>query len=397
MLTHFPSLPLAIYYHGDVHETTEEDEEDILLALRHSDRVHHISLGLLPPTLRKIMTAMDEQFPILERLFFLPLTQGDGDLGLPRAFQAPHLRHLYLSGAALPIRSPLFTATMGLVSLRLDDIPPSAYFPPTYLLTQLSLVPQLEILVIGFHSPLPNRDVKRQLLATPIMPHITLPNLRVFYFRGISAYLEGLLPQISAQVLSKLQIVFFNQLSFIVPRLLQFLGTSESLSFNTIGLAFHNGFAELTGVQLGETSRYPFVVSIRCGHLDWQVSSAAQILDTLQPVLSVVETLTLTHYEHNPMSEWHDEVDRTTWRQLLRPFTNLKMLRVPNELIGRLAPSLQSDDGDPPLEFLPNLGEVGYSGGGDARKAFTPFLDERQVAGRPVNLIAVDDSELLLY
>ena len=92
-----------------------------------------------------------------------------------------------------------------------------------------------------------------------------------------------------------------------------------------------------------------------------------------------------------------NEVERTQWHQLLRPFTNLKMLRVPNELIGRLAPSLQSDDGDPPLEFLPNLGEVGYSGGGDARKAFTPFLDERQVAGRPVNLIAVDDSELLLY
>jgi hypothetical protein len=44
MLAHSPPLPLTIYYDGENRETTEEDEEDILLALRHSDRVHYISL-----------------------------------------------------------------------------------------------------------------------------------------------------------------------------------------------------------------------------------------------------------------------------------------------------------------------------------------------------------------
>ena len=225
MLAHFPSLPLAIYYDESGNMTSVKYEKDILLALKHSDRVHYVFLDLPRPKLQKIMTTMDEQFPILERLYLSTWVKGDGSVVLPRTFQAPHLRHLFLRTAALPITSPLLTTTVGLVTLRLSRIPASAYFPPNYLLTRLSLMPQLEILDIGFHSPLPNRDVERQLLATPIMPHITLPNLREFRFRGVSAYLEGLVAQISAQVLSKLQIVFSNQLSFTIPRLLQFLGT----------------------------------------------------------------------------------------------------------------------------------------------------------------------------
>ena len=134
-----------------------------------------------------------------------------------------------------------------------------------------------------------------------------------------------------------------------------------------------------------------------CRHLHWQVSSAAQILNTLQPVLSVVEKLTLIYHEHDQSSEWHNEVDRTQWRQLLRPFTNLKMLRVQDELIGKLARSLQAEDGEPPLELLPNLKEVQYSGGDDVRVAFIPFIDERQVAGHPVKLTAVDNAEIQGY
>ncbi|KAI0250224.1 hypothetical protein BJV78DRAFT_1362329 [Lactifluus subvellereus] len=106
---------------------------------------------------------------------------------------------------------------------------------------------------------------------------------------------------------------------------------------------------------------YHFEVRIRCRHLDWQVSSTAQILDTLQPVLSVVEKLLLGREEHSQSSGWHNEVDCTLWRQLLRPFSNLKTLHVQDELLGKLAGSLQTDDGGPPLELLPNLEEVEYS------------------------------------
>ena len=94
---------------------------------------------------------------------------------------------------------------MGLVTLALQGIPPSAYFRPNDLLQRLSFMPQLETLVITFSSPIP-RDVARQLLDTSIMTHVTLPNLRWFMFRGLSAYLEALLPQITTPLLQKLEI-----------------------------------------------------------------------------------------------------------------------------------------------------------------------------------------------
>ena len=390
MLAHSPPLPLTICYDDEDREITEEDEEGILLALRHTDRVHYISLLSPSQKLLKFITIMDEEFPILERMYIWSRTEGDRSLVLPRTFQAPHLRHFALS-IALPIGSPLLTTTVGLVTLGLIEIPPSAYFPPNYLLTQLSLMPQLETLLITFYSPLTNRDVGRQSLNTPIMTHITLPNLRVLIFTGVSAYLEGLFNRIRAPLLGELEIVLFNQLTFTVPRLLQFMDTLETLSFDRVQLAFRNDSAEFKMFQLGERGGRSFSMEIKCRHLDWQVSSAIQILTALQPVLSAVEQLTLSHVEHSQSPEWHNEIDPTQWRGILRPFGNLTTLRVQNSLAGRLSRSLQADDGEPPVELLPNLKELGYSGD-DARDALIPFIDERQVAGHPVSLTMVDPS-----
>ena len=389
MLAHSPPLPLTILYHEGGRETTEEDDEGILLALEHTDRVQYIHLDLPSPKLLKFITIMDEEFPILERMYIWSRTEGDRSLVLPRTFQAPHLRHIGLLRAALPIRSPLLTTTVGLVSLMLIEIPPSAYFPPNHLLTRLSLMPQLETLLIEFYSPLPNRDVERQSLNTPIMTHITLPNFRLFRFKGVSAYLEGLLNRIRAPLLGELEIVLFNQLTFTVPRLLQFMDALETLSFGRVQLSFGYDSAEFKTFQLGERGGHSFRMEIKCRHLDWQVSSAIQILTALQPVLSAVEQLTLSHVEHSQSPEWHNDIDPTQWRDILRSFGNLKTLHVENPLAGRLSRSLQVDDGESPVELLPNLKELGYSGD-DARDAFTPFIGERQVAGHPVNLTKVN-------
>ena len=50
---------------------------------------------------------------------------------------------------------------------------------------------QLESLEIAFLFPIPNRDVERQITHTSITTCITLPNLRLFWFGGISAYLNA--------------------------------------------------------------------------------------------------------------------------------------------------------------------------------------------------------------
>jgi hypothetical protein len=58
-------------------------------------------------------------------------------------------------------------------------------------------MPQLESLAISFTIPIPNREVERQLTHNPITTHITLPNLRVFWFQGVNAYLEAVVCRIT--------------------------------------------------------------------------------------------------------------------------------------------------------------------------------------------------------
>jgi hypothetical protein len=344
MLAHSPPLPLIIDLAGKPYKITPEDEEGITCALRQRDRVRRIRLHIPVPVLQKLLAAIDGEFPLLEYLFISPLAKHNTGLILPKMFRAPHLRHLILINFALPIRSPLFTSTAGLVMLSLGFIPPSVYFNPGDLLARLSLMPQLETLRVNFHSPIPNRDVQRQLFHTPITTHVTLPNLHWFGFGGASAYLEALLPQMTTPLLDKIQVVFSHQLTFSVPCLLHFMGTMENLMLSHARLVFNeNGFF-LRVYPSEEARAYSFYLSVRCDHLDWQVASAAQILNMLNPSLSGVVNLILNLDDHTSSSEGYDETYRTHWREILRSFNNVKTIRVSNGLVEELSRSLEVDD-----------------------------------------------------
>jgi hypothetical protein len=134
---------------------------------------------------------------------------------------------------------------------------------------------------------------------------------------------------------------------------------------------------------------YAFAIQVFCWHLDWQVSSIVQISNSLNQVFSAVEHLNLVHKVHDRSSEEHNEVDRAEWRRLLRPFSNVKTLRIAEGkgLVEDLSRCLRLEDEELPLEVLPELQELTYSGSGDTGDGFTPFIDARRNAGRPVNLV----------
>jgi hypothetical protein len=218
-------------------------------------------------------------------------------------------------------------------------------------------MPQLETLAIRYHAPVPNRDVEEQLLHAPIMTHVTLPNLRLFVFKGVSAYLEALLPRMTTPLLEKVQIKF-NQLTFSVPHLLQFLGITEGVGIHSAGLAFDEMSVFVTVFPRKETE-------IDSLYIDWQVASAAQIFGALRTVLSAVEDLFLQYDERLISSEWHNGVDRIQWRELLRPFDNVDCgdtIRAKGAC--RPARSLQIEDGESPMELLPKLKKLKYKAGG---------------------------------
>jgi len=248
-------------------------------------------------------------------------------------------------------------------------------------------MPQLEIFLFGLLFPIQNRDVERQLTLTPIMTHVPLPNLRRFIFQGPSAYMEAVVRRITTPLLENLDIVFFNQLTFTIPRLLQFMNTTENLRFSHVQFLFSSEQVAVGVYPYEEAETCAFSMIVYCRCLDWQVSSAAQIFNTLSQVLLRVEHLTFDHKVHRlSSSEEHNVVDRAQWCQLLRSFRNVKTLRITDGLVRELSRCIQLNDGEHPLELLPELQELTFSGGNDVDNAFTTFIDARQNAGRPVTL-----------
>ena len=379
MLAHSPPLPLVIDYFAENGVITTE-EEGIIIALEQRDRVRRIRLF---PNPQKLVMAIDGEYPVLE---YLIITADDNSTGtalmLPEAFQAPHLRHLTLRGFALPIESRLLTTAMGLITLSLYMVP-YAYFRPSTLLQWVSLMPQLETLVIDTLFPIPNQDVESQLMHTPITTHVTLPNLRWFAFQGDSAYLEEVVRRIITPRLEVFSIEFYKQLTYSVPRLVQFMNTTK---FDSAKFEFSSKQISVEFYFREEAKTNTLTIYVYCSHLDWQVSSVAQLFNSLSQMFSAVEYLTLEQKVHSQPSDEHNEVNRTVWRRLLTSFGNVKTLRVDDGLVKELSRCLRQDGEEHASELLPELKELRYSGRGNA-DGFTSFIEARQNAGRPVALM----------
>ena len=391
MLAHSHPLPLDIGYFVPGRNLTTEDEDGIILALKQRDRVRRVRFG--NAVNQKVFVALEEEYPILEYLDITRRIEDNSTISIfPETFQAPHLRYLLLTGFALPIGSQLLTTAVGLVTLHLTMVHPSTYFHPNTLIQWISLMPHLEKLIIIFESPIPNHDIEKQLTHAPNIPPITLPNLHFIKFRGASSYLEELVHRITTPRLKMLQIEFFYQPSFSVPRLMQFIDASENIRFRDhVVLSFSDKDVNVGVSPLGNNV-YALGIRTLCCHLDWQVSSATQFSNSLSQRFSAVENLTLQHWVHNESSEEHNEVDRTEWRNLLRLFSNVKHLGVGKGLFKDISRCLQLEDEELPLGLLPELKELMCFGSSDssdagAHSAFASFIHARRNAGHPVTFI----------
>jgi len=386
MLAHSPPLPLIIDHNDENQGLTAEDEKGIMFALQHRDRVRRIYLDKSIPCLQKLITAMDDQFPMLEYLYITPPTKHDARLALPSTFEAPQLSHLVLNHFASPIGSLLLTTAVSLVTLSLRRIHPWTNLCPNHLFPVLPLLPQLQDLEITFSSPVPNHEIERHMLRIPNMTYTTLPNLRSFGFGGVSAYLEAFLSHMNAPLLETLNLSFFNQLSFSVPNLLQFVTTTENLRASSVRFLFRHK-AVTVSMYLSVTAlRHTLSIYVGCDHLDWQVSSMAQIFNVLGPLFSAVVNLTLDYKSHTLSSESHNQADPTQWRKLLGSFRNVETLRIHDGLVGELSHCLALD-GEPPSEILVELKTLVCPMGRRDDKTFATFVDDREVAGLPIELI----------
>ena len=169
MLAHSPPFPLIIEYDIENGGLSAKDEEGVMLALQHRDRVCRISLWMPALSLQKVITAINDEFPILEFLSIAPPMKHNTRFTIPSTFDAPQLRFLFLDHFVSPIGSSLLTTAVGLSisTLSLRWIHPSAYPHPNQLLQTLSLLPHLKIFKIGFRSPVSKRDIEKATVGYP--------------------------------------------------------------------------------------------------------------------------------------------------------------------------------------------------------------------------------------
>ena len=135
MLAHHDSslrrLPLILDYFHAYPIISKKDVNGLILALLHRDRVHRIRIHMPVQTLRRLINAIDEDFPMLEYLYIEPLNMHDTRLSLPESLQAQGLRHLVLFNFAFPIGSlllkDLVTSHLKIYLLQRKRIAPTTF------------------------------------------------------------------------------------------------------------------------------------------------------------------------------------------------------------------------------------------------------------------------------
>jgi hypothetical protein len=246
---------------------------------------------------------------------------------------------------------------------------------------------QLETLVIHFQFAVLSDIIERPLTLMPIITPITLPKLRWFLFQGVDAYLEAIVCRMITPRLERLDI-FFEQFTFSVPHLSQFMNTTENLRFGKAKLNFSSHQVDVKTYPHEEADLSPSLhIRVLCERLDLQVSAMARISNSLSHMFSAVKYLTLSYETFSQTSEEEDDVARIEWRKILRSFSNVKTLCVEDGLDEGIARCLLLDDEGLALGLLPELHELTYSRNSDTDNEIAPFINARQNAGRPITLV----------
>ena len=381
----WPALPLVIR-HGYGYPTYPpmRNIDNVIAVLERSNRVCQIYLSQVSSSdLEKISVAMQVPFPELTDLQLESFDETDPVL--PDSFlggSASRLRSISFGGIPLPGLPKLLSSATHLADLTLIGIPHSGYFSPEAMITALPTLTSLRSLSLGFTSPrsCPDQASRRP----PLQPRSVLPVLTMFWFKGVTEYLEDFVACIDAPRLGRFDINFFNDIVFDTPQLIQFIGRTPTL-LNALDSADVIFGSPDSGASVRFSSKHleRIDVNILCSGLDWQVSSAEQVCTSCLPFIFTLETLFIVE-EGRPERE--DNVENTQWLELLHPFAAVKRLYLSEEIAPRIARALQELDGGRTTEVLPALQNIHLDLYNPVGEGIRQFVATRQVAGHSIEV-----------
>ena len=397
----WPAFPIVIKYRYSDFEfrtrwpwrsQTRNDEDNIIAALEHPDRVCSVELNGTGSQLEQVSTVMQVPFPVLTHLRLIHhLRDFQNAAVLPPKFlggSAPCLQEITFVGIPFPSLPTLLLSASDLVKLRLENIPPTSYIAPDVMAACLVSSPRLEWFIIGFQfaNPRPHR------LYAPPLSRAILPSLTSFVFKGTSEYLEELVSRIEGPQLSRIFTDYLNQLvDFQVAQFSKFIDRSvcpEFTIFKHAHVVFSCDWVYFTTSRHAshlrrDEDRDSAGACVSCQGIDWQVSHMAQLLSQFSLTLSNIVHLRLWFQGMVGLEGMND----VEWLNFLLKFSAVQTLHVCKRLAGHVALALEDIPSGMFTEVLPSLQSIYLEG--HPAISLIKFAITRRLSGRSVTVNAV--------
>jgi len=237
-----------------------EDEDNILAALKRSDRVSSIHLTVTKSLMEKL-SSIEEPFPKLEDLVLL--FQDYMGPGLPGALRrGQSLRRLHSTGIGFPA-SLQERSSRDLVDIQLHNVVVrDAYLSPEALANALSRMAQLRSLSLYLHSSASHPDMGILPLSAG-EKRVVFPALTHLKFRGTSWFFHRFMVRIDPPLLGDIEITF-NGSRFVVANLCEFIDRIEiQKSPRRAEVLFSGNAVSISFTQPGAPWRPELRISLR--------------------------------------------------------------------------------------------------------------------------------------
>ena len=391
-LSVWPALPIVVEYGGSPTSdlpVPKDDYDNVVAALKHSNRVSSISLTVTKPLLEKF-PAIWKPFSELENLVLM--CSNDVPLTLSSTFRwGSRLHTLHLTRVTIPPLLQLLFLSTGLVDLQLHEIPEVGHIYPETFANALSRMSHLRIL--SLHVLSTAVPYYLYYVGKPRQPRerVTLLALRKLKYRGTSMYLDSLAARIDAPRLSNIDITLSSHPPPVErPQLGQFISRiSMQKSYRRADILFSENTISISFTQPESTTCLELKVA--CKSFSRQLAHITWICNSLSPVLFGIEHLRVC--ATRPKSGYDYSHHGDHWQNVLSLFRSTKWAYVTRGLSTYILIALQPPSQQRPRHrLLPALHKLCIQEPEPSwQKAVESFIHSRLLSG---HIIAVEYERL---